>query len=87
MVHFVPPLPNATELTVRFNDDKCSSSDNPVTISYMRKAGTQLDIKIGRERFHAPELLFKVRYWVSCFSLYRLERVRQFLELQSMVPI
>lgn len=43
----------------RYVDDE--GKDDPVTVSFTQKAGTVLDILIGRERFHAPELLFEVR--------------------------
>lgn len=42
----------------RYNEE--SGTDDPVTVSFTQKAGTQLEIKVGRERFHAPELLFQV---------------------------
>ena len=58
------PLPCVLVLTRIPRYHQQEDTDNPVTLSFTQKSGNQLDVKIGLERFHAPELFFKVPCWL-----------------------
>lgn len=46
--------------TLSFGDE--ADKDEPLTKTqtFTLKSGDELDVQVGRERFHAPEILFKV---------------------------
>ncbi len=39
------------------------NEDDPVEVSFTQKNGKELLLKVGRERFHAPEILFNPSIW------------------------